>query len=83
MKPLKNFHVINKAEDELWILRFSLKQAIEPKTLINTNNFSTFESIHRTLSRDLKYEGQSVELMHRYQIWQMFTGRLINLPKTL
>ena len=39
-----------------------MKQPIEPKTLIKTNILSTFESIHRILSRDLKYENQSGEL---------------------
>ena len=39
-----------------------MKQPIEPKTLIKTDILSTFESIHRTLSRDLKYQNQSGEL---------------------
>ena len=39
-----------------------MKQRIESKTLIKTNILSTFESINRTLSRDLKYENQSGEL---------------------
>ena len=46
-------------EAETSVLKFGLKQSIEPKRLIKTNILSTFESIHQTLSRDLKYENQS------------------------
>ena len=44
------------------ILKFSLKQPIEPKTLIKTDTLSNFESIHGTLLRGLKYENQGGEL---------------------
>ena len=44
------------------ILKFGLKQLIEPKTLIKTDILSNFESIHETLLRGLKYENQCGEL---------------------
>ena len=58
----KIFSYYKLTEAETMILKFGLKQPIEPKTLIKTDIFSTFESIHRILSRDLKYENQSGEL---------------------
>ena len=82
-EAIKIFSRYKLTEAETSILKFGLKQPIEPKTLIKTDILSTFESIHRTLSRDLKYENQSGELKQLYQIWQRFTGRPINPPKTL
>ena len=61
-ETIKNFSRYKLTEAETSILKFGLKQPIEPKTLIKTNILSTFESIHRILSRDLKYENQSGEL---------------------
>ena len=51
-----------ETEDEKSILKFGLKQSIEFKTPIKTDILSIFESIHQTLSRDLKYESKSGEL---------------------
>ena len=61
-EAIKNFSHYNLTEAETSVLKFGLKQPIKPKTLIKTNILSTFESIHRTLSRDLKYENRSGEL---------------------
>ena len=61
-ETIKNFSRYNLTEAETLILKFGLKQPIEPKTLIKTDILTTFESIHRTLSRDLKYENHSGEL---------------------
>ena len=61
-ETIKNFSRYKLTEAETSILKFGLKQPIEPKTLIKTDILSTFESIHRTLSRDLKYENQYGEL---------------------
>ena len=61
-ETIKNFSRYKLKKAEISILKFGLKQPLEPKTLIKTSILSTFESIHRTLSRDLKYENQSGEL---------------------
>ena len=61
-ETIKNFSRYKLTEAETSILKFGLKQPIEPKTLIKMDILSTFESIHRTSSRDLKYEKQSGEL---------------------
>ena len=53
-ETIKNFSRYKLTEAETSILKFSLKQTIEPKTLIKADILSAFESIHRTLSGDLK-----------------------------
>ena len=61
-ETIKNFSRYKLTKAETSILKFGLKQPIEPKTLTETNVLSTFESIRRSLSHDLKYENQSNEL---------------------
>ena len=56
-ETIKNFSRYKLIEAETSILKFGLKQPTEHKTLL-----STFETIHQTLSRELKYENQSCEL---------------------
>ena len=61
-ETIKHLPRYGLTEAETSILKFGLRQTVESKTLIKTGILSTFESIHQTLSRDLKHENKSGEL---------------------
>ena len=48
--------------EELDLLKYGLKHAIPPAFVNKTDVFTTFELIHRTMTKDLKAEKNSSEL---------------------
>ena len=44
------------SDDELEILKYGLKHSIEPLHINTTDVLTTFDFIHRSISKDLKHE---------------------------
>ena len=58
----KNWSSYKLTEEEAEILKYGLKQPIEPKNVLKTDILATFEQICRSLSGDLKDKRKSGEL---------------------
>ena len=59
---LSSYHI---TDEELELLKYGLKHAIQPKRINKTDIFSTFESISRMMIKDLKDEKQSGDLQSK------------------
>ena len=64
-ETIKKLSSYKLREEEAEILKYGLKHPIEPKHLLKTDIFATFDQIHRSLSRDSKYKRKSGELKAR------------------
>ena len=51
---IKDLSSYKLTEEEAEILKYGLKNPIEPKHLLKAGILTTFKKIHRSLSRDLK-----------------------------
>ena len=62
-ETIRNLSSYKSTEEEAEISKYGSKHPIEPKHLLKTDILATFERIHRSLSRDLKDERKSGELI--------------------
>ena len=53
---------IRPSDDELEVLKYGLKHSIETLHKNKTNGLTTFDFIHRSMSKDLKHEKDSGEV---------------------
>ena len=61
-ETIKNLSSYKLRDEEVEILKYGLKHPTEPKHLLKTDIFATFEQTHRSLSRGLKDDKVSGQL---------------------